>query len=754
MIVIQTYVLFRLTLLFMIVIIKIVIVGCDNMYANVIIQYGNKAVDREFTYLVPNSLVDKIKVGHRVKVLFNNREIEGFVMSIKDRYDDKYELNEIISLVDENPILNDEMLYLGNEICNKTLCSKISAYQVMLPKALKASDKNNIGIKQSRYIVANVSDELLVEYINNCRFDNQKNILNQLMIDKKILIKSKISGIDTLIKNGIIRFEYEDSYRYKISSSGRYKVVTLNDDQQSVVDAVKLGIHDTYLLYGVTGSGKTEVYMELIDRVLKDGKTAIMLVPEISLTPQIVDRFITRFGDSVAILHSGLSDAERYDEYRKITLGKVKIVVGARSAIFAPFENLGIIIVDEEHTATYKQDNHPRYNAKDVAILRGKYNKCPVIFGSATPSMESFARAANNVYKLLTLTKRAGSGKLPLVNVVDMKDEVKRGNFILSKMLIDKINDRLLKKEQIILLLNRRGYSSMLTCRDCGTVLKCPNCDISLTYHKTSNSNRCHYCNYNVKNIMVCPDCGSKNIKDYGMGTEKLEEELHKLFDARIVRMDIDTTSKKGMHEKIINDFGEHKYDILLGTQMIAKGLDFPMVTLVGVINADTSLNIPDFRSSENTFQLLSQVSGRAGRSDLSGEVVIQTYNPEHYSIRYAKVHDYLGFYKEEMNVRKELSYSPYFYITLVNISSRDYDIGFKEANKIGEYLRKNLNCDTKVLGPSMANIFRINNVYHYQCIIKYKRDDNLNKVLREIDNVYKVNNVVDVDVDVDPVRI
>ncbi|MBQ2872782.1 MAG: primosomal protein N' [Bacilli bacterium] len=724
------------------------------MYANVIIQYGNKAVDREFTYIIPISFRDKIKVGHRVRVLFNNREIEGFVLEIFDRYDGKYELNEIISLVDSEPILNDEMLYLGREICNKTLCSKISAYQVMLPKALKASESTNIGVKKNRYIVLNVSLEKLDDYISKCRYPKQIDLLNQLKDKERILFSSKFSGVDTLFKNGIIRYEYEESYRYNVNASGRYKVVNLNEDQLNVVNSVDLFKHDTYLLYGVTGSGKTEVYMELIDKVLKNGKDAIMLVPEISLTPQIVDRFVTRFGDNVAILHSGLSDTERYDEYRKIMDGRVKIVVGARSAIFAPFKNLGIVIIDEEHTSTYKQENHPRYNAKDVAMMRGKYNNIPVLLGSATPSLESFARASKDVYKLLLLTKRAGNGKLPKVHVVDMKNEIKKGNFILSKVLIDNINDRLVKGEQVILLLNRRGYSSMLTCRDCGSVLKCPNCDISLTYHKTSNSNRCHYCNYSIKNIRECLQCGSSNMKDYGLGTEKLEEELNKLFDARIVRMDMDTTSKKGMHEKIVNDFGEHKYDILVGTQMIAKGLDYPLVTLVGVINADSSLNVPDFRSSENTFQLLSQVSGRAGRSEITGEVVIQTYNPEHYSIRYAKEHDYLGFYKEEMSIRRELCYSPYFYITLVNISSRDYDIGFREANKIGDYLRKNLSNDTKVLGPSMANIFRINNVYYYQCIIKYKKDDKLNKVLREIDDIYKINTLVDVCVDVDPVRI
>ena len=724
------------------------------MYANVIIQYGNKAVDREFTYIIPSFLIDKIRVGHRVRVLFNNREIEGFVLSIFDIYNGEYKLNEILSLVDSEPILNEEMLYLGDKICDKTLCSKISAYQVMLPKALKASRKTNIGIKNDRYVSLNVSLDDARKYINSCKYDGQKGILLEIINNGRLLIKNKNSSLNTLINKGIIKYEYEEVYRYKTNVSGKYHVVTLNVEQNSVVNNVVLDKYDTYLLYGVTGSGKTEVYMELIDRVLKNGKTAIMLVPEISLTPQIVDRFVTRFGGDVAILHSGLSDTERYDEYRKILDGNVRIVVGARSAIFAPLNNLGILIIDEEHTSTYKQDNHPRYHARDVAIMRGEYNNSPVLFGSATPSLESFARAQKGVYKLLTLTKRAGNGKLPNVSIVDMKEEIKRGNFILSKSLIDKINDRLMKKEQVILLLNRRGYSSMMTCRDCGSVLKCPNCDISLTYHKTSNSNRCHYCNYSIKNVRKCLDCGSDNMKDYGLGTEKLEEELKKMFNARVVRMDMDTTSKKGMHERIINDFGNYEYDILLGTQMIAKGLDFPLVTLVGVINADSSLNVPDFRSAENTFQLLSQVSGRAGRSDLPGEVVIQTYNPDHYSIRYAKYHDYISFYNEEMNNRKNLCYSPYFYITLVNIASRDYDVGFREANKIGDYLRGNLSEGTRVLGPSMANIFKINNVYHYQCIIKYKKDDKLSKVLREIDNIYKVNNIVDVSIDVNPVRV
>lgn len=723
------------------------------MYADVIIEYGNKAVDTLFTYIIPDNLREKIKIGHRVLVPFNNREIEGFVLDISNEFNSKYELKEISSLCDLEPVLNEEMIILGEKIQKEILCSRISIYQAMLPKALKAKHNTNIGIKMNRYITLNISRDEALRYIEGCRFAKQKEIISKLLDNDKILLSNVNSSINTLIRNGVIKYIYEEVNRYVSKSSGKYRIVKLNSLQEEVVNSVKLEEYNKYLLWGVTGSGKTEVYMELIDRVLKQGKNAIMLVPEISLTPQIVDRFVTRFGTDIAILHSGLSDYEKYDEYRKIINEKVRIVVGARSAVFAPLKNIGIIIMDEEHSNTYKQDNSPRYHARDVAMMRGEYHNAPVLLGSATPSLESFARAGRGVYKLLTLTKRAGGGELPDVQIVDMKSEIKKGNFILSELLVKKIKEKLANNEQIILLLNRRGYSSMLTCRDCGNVLKCPNCDISLTYHKSSNTNRCHYCNYSIKNVDKCNVCGSSNIKEYGLGTEKLEEEIVRMFSARVVRMDMDTTSKKGMHEKIIADFGNHKYDILLGTQMIAKGLDFPLVTLVGVINADSSLNVPDFRSAENTYQLLSQVAGRAGRGNLVGEVIIQSYNPEHYSITYAKKHDYLSFYKEEMSIRKLLNYPPYYYITLVNISSRNYEDGFKEANKIGEYLKRNLDKNTIVLGPSMANVFRINNVYHYQCIIKYKKDLLLNQVLTKLDEIYKSNTKVQILLDVNPVR-
>ena len=727
------------------------------MYAKVIIEIGVKNVDKMFTYIVPDNMKEDIKVGCRVKVKFGSMVLEGFVLELTNAIDKvDYELKEIIELVDKIPILNKEMLELGKKIQEITLCSLISAYQVMLPKALKASIKTNINTKLIRYAVSNRKDMELMTYIENTKYEKQREFLKKLIVKKKIKVDKLESYLNTLEKNGLIKFIYEEDYRYKFNTNNSDTRVILNNEQEVCVNKVtnSFGISKTFLLYGVTGSGKTEVYMNIIEKAINKGMSAIMLVPEISLTPQIVERFALRFGDNIAILHSGLSDVEKYDEYRKITMGKVRIVVGARSAIFAPLTNIGVIIIDEEHTATYKQENHPRYHARDIAILRSEYHNCPIVLGSATPSLESFARAMNKNYELLVMKKRANNMVLPDVHIVDMKEEIKRGNYTFSKLLIDKINEKISKGEQVILLLNRRGYSPLIKCSKCGEVEKCPNCDISLTYHKSSDSLRCHYCNYTKKCPSKCMKCGSTDIKGIGLGTEKLEQEIIDKFKARVIRMDADTTSKKGMHEKIIKEFGLGKYDILLGTQMIAKGLDFPKVTLVGVINADMSLCVPDFRSSERTFQLLSQVSGRAGRGKYPGEVIIQTFNPNHYSIRYAKNHDYLNFYKEEMAIRKQLNYSPYYFITLVRISCKDYEEGFKHANKIKDYLEKNLSSDTILLGPTMASMFKINNIYNYQCIIKYKKDLKLKDTLININNIYKTNNKVNVEIDVDPIRL
>ena len=726
------------------------------MYVSVLTQIGAKAVDQTFFYHVPKLLENNIKIGVRVRIPFGNMILDGFVLGISDNSSyDNSKIKDIINVIDEEPVLNKEMLLLGKYMSDNLLASLSSCYQVMLPKALKAEVKSNIKIKYDRYLHRIKSIEEIDKYIGNCKYESQINLLCKLK-EGDILITKMSSSINTIIKYGFASIIYEECKRYKYDGISNYKRVNLTDKQRLVSDTIisSFGKSDTFLLYGVTGSGKTEVYMDVIEKAINNGKSAIMLVPEIGLTPQIVGKFISRFGNVISVLHSKLSDSERYDEYRKITNGESKIAIGTRSAIFVPFNNIGVIIIDEEHTSSYKQDNNPRYSAINVAEWRSKYHNCPLVLGSATPSLESFAKAGNHVYKLLSLTERAGGSVLPIVNIIDMKEEVKKGNFILSDILKNKIGEVLDRGEQAIILLNRRGYSSTISCKECGYVYKCPNCDITYTYHKSSNNLKCHYCGYSMVLPNKCSICGSDNLKDYGLGTEKLEETLNSLYKARIVRMDVDTTSKKGQHQKIIDDFGEHKYDILIGTQMIAKGLDFPLVTLVGVVSIDSSLTSPDYRASENTFQLLSQVSGRAGRSENKGEVIVQTFNPDHYAITLAKNHDYIDFYKEEMKVRKMLKYSPYYYMVLVSITSKDYELGFKEANKIGSYIRNNISSDSIVLGPTMANMFKVNNIYHYQIIIKYRKDDSLMKVLKFIIDMQVRNNKIDVSIDFNPSRI
>lgn len=726
------------------------------MYVSVLTQIGAKAVDQTFFYHVPKLLENNIKIGVRVRIPFGNMILDGFVLGISDNSSyDNSKIKDIINVIDKEPVLNKEMLLLGKYMSDNLLASLSSCYQVMLPKALKAEVKSNIKIKYDRYLHRIKSIEEIDRYIGNCKYESQINLLCKLK-DGDILITKMSSSINTIIKYGFASIIYEECKRYKYDGISNYKRVNLTDKQRLVSDTIisSFGKSDTFLLYGVTGSGKTEVYMDVIEKAINNGKSAIMLVPEIGLTPQIVGKFISRFGNVISVLHSKLSDSERYDEYRKITNGESKIVIGTRSAIFVPFNNIGVIIIDEEHTSSYKQDNNPRYSAINVAEWRSKYHNCPLVLGSATPSLESFAKAGNHVYKLLSLTERAGGSVLPIVNIIDMKEEVKKGNFILSDILKNKIGEVLDRGEQAIILLNRRGYSSTISCRECGYVYKCPNCDITYTYHKSSNNLKCHYCGYSMVLPNKCSICGSDNLRDYGLGTEKLEETLNSLYKARIVRMDVDTTSKKGQHQKIIDDFGEHKYDILIGTQMIAKGLDFPLVTLVGVVSIDSSLTSPDYRASENTFQLLSQVSGRAGRSENKGEVIVQTFNPDHYAITLAKNHDYIDFYKEEMKVRKMLKYSPYYYMVLVSITSKNYELGFKEANKIGSYIRNNISSDSIVLGPTMANMFKVNNIYHYQIIIKYRKDDSLMKVLKFIIDMQVKNNKIDVSIDFNPLRI
>ena len=717
------------------------------MTVNVLVELSNRNIDKCFTYLVPTSLENKIKVGIRVKVPFGKQKLEGFIMELNNVEEEN--LKEIYEVIDDEVILNEELLELGKTIKKKTLCTLISAYQAMLPKALKAQNKTNINKSYDKYIKLNISKEQLKDIKLNSK---QKELIEEIINGnyKKENLTTYLSSIKTLISKGILKEELIEKYRLDNKSDEIYEKHKLNNEQQNAFNTIINDEKMVYLLHGVTGSGKTEVYMELIEKQIKDNKTSIVLVPEISLTPQIENRFRSRFNNDIAILHSRLSEGEKYDEYRKIASGKVKIVIGARSAVFAPLKNIGIIIIDEEHTTTYKQETNPKYNAIDIAIERAKFHNAKVVLGSATPSLESYAKTLANIYKLVELKNRANNKPLPKVDIIDMNKEKKKGS-LFSEKLINSINDKLEKKEQIILLLNRRGYASFITCSSCGYVSKCPNCDVTLTYHKSSDMERCHYCGYATKRHDTCPNCHENAIKNLGTGTEKIEEEINKLFNAKVIRMDYDTTSEKGSHEKIIKSFRNHEYDILLGTQMIAKGLDFKDVTLVGVINADTSLMIPNFRSSEYTFQLLSQVAGRSGRSDKTGEVIIQTYNPEHYSIQLSAKQDYQLFFKKEMSIRKTFSYPPYTYLVSVKVISIDYNMAKNESTKIAGKLRENLS-NSYILGPAVGSIFKVKNTYRFGITIKYKKEDNLFNYLEKLLEYYKNNSKIKIDIDFNPI--
>ena len=727
------------------------------MVVGVLVELSNKNIDKMFDYLVPSDLEKDIKVGIRVEVPFASQILDGFVLEIKDKNDSSYELKEILKIKDIDVVLNDELLELGKTMKNMTLATLISCYQVMLPKALKAKQGSSVNKKYDIFYKLN-KDKLLDIKLNF----KQELIINlcreKEVVSRKELLDISSSSIKTLLNKEILIEERKEHYRVNYSNNLESKLKLTDAQEQVVSDVLMDSNFNVCLLHGVTGSGKTEVYMELIEDALKKGKSSIVLVPEISLTPQMVERFQRRFGDNIAALHSALSDGEKYDEWRRIARGEASIVIGARSAIFAPLNNIGMIIIDEEHSESYKQtDTNPRYSAKDIAFIRGKYHNCPVVMGSATPSLEVMSRAQKGVYKYLSLANRINGKKMPVVKIVDMNEAIRKSKGHFSFDLITSIKNKLEKGEQIILLLNRRGYSSFVTCKNCGYTFKCPNCDISLTYHKFSNTLRCHYCGYGTKVYDTCPECNEKSISDLGVGTQKVEEELNEIFpEARILRMDFDTTSRKGAHEKMIAAFKNCEYDILLGTQIVSKGLDFSNVTLVGVINADTSLNIPDFRSSENTFSLLSQVagrSGRSGRSDKSGEVIIQTFNPEHYAINYTKNHDYLGFYNKEMEIRKSLKYPPYYYLCYVRISGKDMEYVSIESGKIKRALDRNL-LNTNILGPTPATIFKVNNIYRYGIILKYKNEDKLKDILEKILEHYKGNSKVKIDIDFNPSQI
>lgn len=580
--------------------------------------------------------------------------------------------------------------------------------------------------------------EILQFFIDYPKPIHQQTLTQKLKFNYSSLQRLCEKGLLFKIEEEVMRNPYDD-----VDIQPTDPLPLTQEQEQSIqpiLKSLKEEKHDVFLIHGVTGSGKTEIYLQAIDRVLDKGKEAIVLVPEISLTPQMVKRFKGRFGEKVAVLHSALSAGEKYDEWRRIQKRDVQVVVGARSAIFAPFENLGIIIIDEEHETSYKQEEQPRYHAKDVAIYRAKKQNCPVVLGSATPTLESYARAQKGIYQLQTLKKRTNKKPLPRVEIVDMRKELHAGNrTMFSRKLTRAIKDRMNRGEQTVLLLNRRGFSTFILCRDCGYVAECPNCDIALTFHKNIQCLKCHYCSYQKHVPKSCHHCNSNQIRYFGTGTQRVEEALYEhIPEIQVIRMDVDTTRRKGSHERLLQRFENKEAHVLLGTQMIAKGLDFPGVTLVGVLAADSMLHLPDFRSSERTFQLLTQVSGRAGRHDLEGEVIVQTYSPDHYSIQFASTYDFQGFYQKEMNIRRTFCYPPFVYLSLITVSHPKEEVVLQVTRKITQTLIHYVQKDTVVLGPTPSPILRIKNRYRYQCMVKYRNEPNLSIILRKILDYYQ----------------
>lgn len=766
--------------------------------AKVIVDVPLMQTDKPYSYAVPKEFSTMLEIGMRVHVPFGkaNRLIQGIVVELAE--ETTTELKEIAEVLDFTPVLNEEQLWLAEELRKSVFSYKISILKAMLPGFLNSSYDKILHAQPSlneedRLLIFGNADQqhfssldkelqakvmrltrqgaIQVEYqaIDQKHIKTEKwyqvnqEILEQLVIPqrakKKQALRDVLQGQTDMYRladlkehfsREVIHYFVEQEavqiIEKEVSRSEAYfenvatdSALVLNEEQEAAVQAITQQIGQggkPFLLEGVTGSGKTEVYLQVIQEALSRGKTAIMLVPEISLTPQVTNRFISRFGKKVAILHSGLSNGERYDEWRKVERGEAQVVVGARSAIFAPLKNIGAIIIDEEHEASYKQDSNPRYHARDVALLRAKYNQAVLVLGSATPSLESRARAGKDVYHFLQLTKRANpQAQIPEVEIVDFRDYIgqnEASNF--TPVLLEAIQDKIDRKEQVVLMLNRRGYSSFVMCRECGTVDTCPNCDISLTLHMDTKSMNCHYCGFSKGIPHTCPNCFSRSIRYYGTGTQKASDELAEAFpQARILRMDVDTTRKKGSHEQILKEFGEGRADILLGTQMIAKGLDFPNVTLVGVLNADTALNLPDFRSSERTFQLLTQVAGRAGRAEKEGHVIIQSYNPKHYAITFAKNQDYEGFYAYEMSIRKQLAYPPYYFTVGLTLSHKIEAEVVKKSYEVLNMIRSGLSDKVQILGPTPKPIARTHNLYHYQLIIKYRFEEHLQEVLNQI---------------------
>lgn len=707
------------------------------MLVGVLIDRTNLSVNKIYHYNY--NLDKKISIGSRVLVDFHFKLSEALIVSFP-KETELNNLKEVIDVIDEESILTLELLKLGRFMEKKYFTSLMSCYQTMLPKPFKFGTQEKIKDKEIIYYYLSEKDKKLTL--------KQQEIVDFLKLKKEDrLEKFSKSIIKTLVNKNVL-IEKKVLLSTIIEEKKDFKEIYLSDKQKEIYNEIINSKDNKFLLYGVTGSGKTLIYLHLINYYISQGKTALLLVPEISLTIQTMNFFKNYFKENIAILHSSLSDREKYNEYLKIKRKDVSVVIGVRSAIFAPISDIGIVIIDEEHSDTYNEySKNPKYSTKDIAIFRSEYNNAKLLLSSATPLVKDYYLAKKTKeYKLLKLLNKYNDLKLD-IKIIDLKENKKLSYF--SNELKDKILEKLEKKEQVILFLNRKGYANYVMCASCGEVKKCPNCDISLTYYKKDNILKCSYCEYIEKYVNLCNKCHEEDLNIMGVGTEKIEEELNILFkDYKILRMDMDTTKRKGSYERIIEDFKNHKYDILVGTQMIAKGLDFESVTLVGVINADTSLMIPSYNAIENTYSLLSQVSGRSGRSNKKGEVIIQTYNPDNYGINEVVKQDYESFYRQEIEIRKKLLYPPFSNMLTLKIKSINIDFVKEHIIKIYKYLKLNLKETTSILGPNLLNIRKLDKKYECSITLKYKKDENLDKIIKFLKSYYNKDRYVSFDIE------
>ena len=710
------------------------------LFAKIIIDQDAKALDKVFEYKIPEDM--NVEVGERVLVPFGNRRLQGFIVAIEDTCEfDESKVKEIANKIEDFAVIKKEMLELMFYMAEKLHLKLASILRLFLPSEMRTDKVRELIV---RYVILSENFEMpskrAVKQLEVVDFLKQNNDVKFSDLSNKF----GYASVSSLVKKGVLLVEEKQENRVPDFDEIKVEKRVLTPLQQRAVDTICE--NKTYLLHGVTGSGKTEVYMNLIERQLSLGKTAVMLVPEISLTPQVLSNFKARFGEKVALIHSGLSAGERFDEWRRIFFGQAKVVVGARSAIFCPLENVGIIIVDEEHEQSYVSESNPRYDTHMIAEFRRKYNNCTLVFGSATPSIESYSKAMDGEYTLVEMPVRVNGMEMPKINIVDMMMEMRQGNTqIFSVPLYYELKNIVEQKKQAMIFINRRGFSSFQRCRNCGYVAKCSDCDVSLVYHRFENRLKCHYCGKRYRALDLCPSCGSDDIKQGAIGTERVVDELHKLFpDVRILRMDNDTTSKKNAHKEILSEFRKTKPAILVGTQMIAKGHDFEDVLLVGIVDADQSLFQSDFRSIERTFQLITQVAGRAGRSATQGKVILQTYSPKHYVYRFASNYDYKGFFQKELNLRKVTKFPPYARIIRVLFSHEDENIVAQECkvcyNKVKE-IKEEFGEDFVYLDVMKAPLNKIKNKFRYQIMMRVKlakADEIEKRVFESIDEKCK----------------